>query len=182
MVTIRLNDSEMEQARGLAHARATEAERRRSPDRPTSANAPAQLRGAVGEAAAAKWAEGEGYAVERGFEADEDEPDLRISGVGFEVMTAQVRHREVTGFCVPPNKLWAHKQRGVRGYVFVGTGSEQAPQEVEIQALCRIEDVDVEPARPTSVRPGGKPVDNYVIPDDRLLAPDQLKDLLGSVT
>lgn len=114
-----------------------------------------------------------------GFETDRDDPDLLVDGVGLEVMTAQVEHRKVTGFCVPPNKLWAHQQRGVRGYVFVGTGPEKEPRQVVIQAICRIESVDVEPARPTKTWSGGTPVENYVVPDELLMPPEEIAQLLN---
>lgn len=180
LIEIELTDAELQQAHELAAARLNDSERRRSPDRPTSRNPTAQVRGACGEIAAAKWLRAEGFEVREGFLVDEDDPDLTADGIGLEVMTAQVAHREITGVCVPPNKLWAARQRGAAAYVFVGTGGEAEPRRVYIQHLCRLEDVDRENTpQPTQVHAHSPAVDNYVIPADRLLDPAEISVLLA---
>lgn len=176
---IRLNDDEIEVAERIAAARMTDDTRRRSPDRPTARNPAAQRRGAVGEVAAARFLRGAGFEVQKGYELDEEtESDLTVNGNRLEVMTAQILHRERTGFCVPPNKLWAARRRGAIGYLFVGTGPEEYPSEVEIQAAAMVDDIDADPARMTYVSNPNYAVENFVVRPELLLDPEDLIEQL----
>lgn len=181
-VEVAISEHDLAQAKELARARLEESNRRRSPDRQTARNTPAQIRGAVGEIAVARWLHDEGFAVECGFETDGDDPDIRANGVGLEVMTAQIEHREITGYCVPPNKLWAARQRRVVGYLFVGTDASDEPATVWIQAFCSIDDVDADEPRHTSVRPGSPSVLNHVIRSEHLHSPADLLDDLDAAS
>lgn len=175
MVEIVLEPDDVESARDLASRRLHEPRRRLSPDRPTARNPAAQLRGSIGEIAAARWLVSEGLDVRRGFDDDaRDISDLVVAGVPVEVMTAQVAHRERTGFCVPPNKLWAARQRRAWGYIFVGTGAEDVPTAVLIQGGCAIEDVDLDPVKATYVNSPRYSVDNFVVREAALLTPDRV--------
>lgn len=180
VVEVTISEFELAEAKELARARLEESSRRRSPDRPTARNTPAQIRGAVGEIAAARWLQDEGCEVDRGFEADADEPDIRANGAGLEVMTAQISHREVTGFCVPPNKLWAARQRRAAGYLFVGTDDSAEPTTVWVQAFARVDDVDLDEPRHTSVRPGSFSVLNHVVRPELLMTPAELVRVLAT--
>lgn len=172
MVRVVLSDEDMELADRLAFARLHEASRRQSPDRPTARNPKAQFRGAAGEIACRKWLEGEGFILEGGFLEDRaSDADLVVSGVSIEVMTAQVAHRAITGFCVPPNKLAAARRRNAWGYLFAGTGGEDRPNVVEIQGGVRSHDVDLDPARETRVSERSPSVLNFVVRPESLLLP-----------
>jgi hypothetical protein len=171
-IEVTLTAEELDVARYLAELRLTEQSRHHSQHRPTSRNLTAQLRGAVGELACRKWLISERFEVDAGFVEDlASESDLSISGRRVEVMTAQIRHREVTGFCVPPNKLSAARTRGAWGYIFVGTGSESTPTTVYIQAAVRLDAVDLDPPRETAVSSTSLAVLNHVVRSTSLLDP-----------
>lgn len=164
----------------VARQRAATPDRMLSPTRPSAAGPTAQYRGALGEVMALRWLTEQGLAVEGGFEADSvSTPDLVVSGVGIEVMTAQLAHREATGFCVPPNKLWGARQRGATAYLFVGVDGSSSPDSVTIQAWCGIDDVDLDGVTDTKVRAGGIAVANHVVRPSRLHPPGTLAAELG---
>lgn len=95
-------------------------------------------------------------------------------------MTAQIEHRVVTGFCVPPNKLAAARKRNAWGYLFVGTGREVPCDRVLIQAAIQLVHVDADPPRHTSVSPTSPSVLNHVMRKEHLLDPSLLLKSLGS--
>lgn len=170
---VELTDEELQHAESLAEARLHEPSRRRSPDRPTARNIESQRRGAVGEIAAARLLREQGFEVVAGFERDaEDECDLKANGLGLEVMTARIAHRHKTGFCVPPNKLWAAQRRRAIGYIFMGTGPESHPRVVEAQRGVLLEHVDLDPVQSTFVNNPNSPVDNYVVRPENLIPPE----------
>lgn len=176
---ISLSDEEVKFAETMAQARLTEQGRRQSPDRPTSRNPNAQRRGAVGEIAAASFLEKSGCTVVTGYEEDRvGDSDLTVDGIRVEVMTAQRAHREKTGFCVPPNKLWAARQRGAIGYLFVGTGPETSPRKAVIQGGVILQNVDADPARETFVSRPENAVNNHVIREEHLLSAEEFVDYL----
>lgn len=163
----------------LANERMGDPARRQSPDRPTSRNLIAQRRGAIGELVAARYLRDNGFQVEAGFESDHrSQSDLTADGHRIEVMTAQISHRERTGFCVPPNKLWAARQRQAVGYLFVGTGSEESPQGATVQGGVRIEHVDADDPRDTYVNNPAYAVNNYVIRGEDMVQPAEFLELL----
>lgn len=178
-VMVPVTEGDRASAERMADARMVEAARRQSPDRPSARNLPAQYRGALGELVAARWFTSLGFEVRHGFASDAwQRPDLTVNDVGVEVMTAQLHHRAATGFCVPPNKLWAARQREAAGYLFVGLDPGDAGV-VWLQGWVRERDVDTDEPRLTSVRPEGHSVLNYVVPAD-LVRPvgDLLADLM----
>jgi hypothetical protein len=176
-----LVDVEVDEARRLALARLNEVQRHQSAHRPTSRNSAAQYRGAAGEIAARKWLTFENLKVESGFEEDRPwDSDLTVAGLRIEVMTAQIAHRTVTGFCVPPGKLAAARRRMAIGYLFVGTGSEQEPRDFLIQGFASIDEIDREPARPTRVSERSPSVLNHVVPSRLLRGPVYVVQLLSS--
>jgi hypothetical protein len=171
-IWIGFNNKDREQAEALADARLGDSARRLSPDRLTARNRAAQLRCAYGEIGAAKWLRDQGFQVETGFVDDHvHKCDLSVAGVGCEVMTAQIAHRQITGFCVPPNKLGAARHRGAWGYIFVGTGSETPPLRVCIQGAVVLGKVNADPPRLTRVSAHSVPVLNHVIRPTDLLSP-----------
>lgn len=176
---IELTDDEIAAAEVLANARRNEAARRHSPDRPTSKGLVSQRRGAIGELVAAKYLRQGGLSVEAGFEEDlRGHSDLTAGGCRIEVMTAQIAHRAKTGFCVPPNKLWAARQREAMGYLFVGTGPEDHPRGAWIQGGVRLENVDADPPRDTFVSNPKYAVQNHVIRESDMLQPAEFLELL----
>ena len=178
-VRVRLTESELAAAETVAVARLQDDQRRHSPDRRTARNPVSQRRGAVGEIAATKFLRANGFEVEPGFESDNPaESDLAVSGHRVEVMTAQVAHRQKTGFCVPPNKLWAARQRGAVGYLFVGTGPEERPQDVVVQGAVRLENVDADPPRETWVSSPRSSAINHVVRDEDICSPHEFVELL----
>jgi len=175
---VEIDDAEAKRAEGIATSRLEEQSRWHSRHRPTSRNLTSQLRGAIGEIAAVKWLRSEGLTVEAGFENDErDDSDLTVDGLRIEIMTAQIRHREITGFCVPPNKLWAARKRGAIGYLFIGTDGSPQPREALIQSGVKIDDVDADPPRETFINPKF-PVVNFVIRESDLLSPGALVEMI----
>lgn len=177
-VEVVLSEEEQTQAMDLAESRLTDGEL--SPTRPSASSLASQHRGAVGEMATAKWLRDEGHAVEECFCVDQiEKPDIIVNGLGIEVMTAQAHHREMTGFCVPPNKLWAARQRDAIGYLFVAMPVEEYATTAWIQAFAYTAEVDVDPPVETSVRPGGTGVMNYMIRPENLYSPEHLFGLLS---
>ena len=157
----------------LAEARLSDGARHLSPHRATSRNLPAQLRGALGEVVAVRWLRSTGFMVERGFESDEIWcTDLIADGVRIEVMTAQVAHRAITGFCVPPNKLAAARLRRAWGYLFMGTGAEHPCNRVLVQAAIELAYVAAVDPVSTRVSERSLPVLNHVMKPEHLLAPE----------
>lgn len=175
-VEIDLTEEEQAEVMGLAEARLTG--RQHSPTRPNASSLASQYRGAAGEVAAARWLVDEGFAVNRGFKHDNGQPDLEVNGWGIEVMSAQVSHREATGFCVPPNKLWAARQRDALGYLFVGLPPEEYSPRVWIQAFTYTGQVDADPVTNTSASPGGTAIPNHVVRSEHLYSPEHLLDTL----
>jgi len=151
--------------------------RQHSVTRPTSGNLPAQIRGALGEIAVERWLARNQMPVTAGG-WKEDRPfdcDVSIGSTRLEIMTAQIAHREKTGFAGPPRKLVAARRRGASGYVFVGVGPEMPPSRALIQAFVPIAVVDSNPVTLTSVSGrDGSWVENHVIPDGELLDPSRL--------
>lgn len=176
---VTLTDEELAAAEKIAAARLSDPNRRLSPDRPTARNTVSQRRGAVGEIAATKFLRENGFEVEPGFETDNPaESDLAVGGNRIEVMTAQIAHRDKTGFCVPPNKLRAARSRRAVGYLFVGTGPEEHPRTVVVQGAVRLERVDADPCRDTWVSSPKWSVTNFVVRDEDLYSPREFVDLL----
>lgn len=180
---IGFTSAERAEAMRLAEARMSEPGRRLSPDRPTSRNIGAQLRGALGELGAVGWLRGLGFPVECGFESDDvRRTDVTVGGVRIEIMTAQIAHRAITGFCVPPNKLQAARSRRAWGYLFLGTGPENPCERVCVQAAIELARVDMTPPRLTSVSARSTPVLNHVMrTEDLLSAPEFLVRLRQAV-
>lgn len=165
LVWTEIDDIDVETARKLAVARLNEVQRHQSVHRPTARNSSAQFRGAAGEIAARRWLRSCGFVIESGFEKDlPADSDLTVGQTRVEIMTAQIAHREVTGFCVPPSKLKAARRRGAVGYLFVGTGPEQEPRRFLMQGFCRIESVDRVTAVHTRVSERSPSVLNHVVP------------------
>jgi hypothetical protein len=157
--------------------------RQHSVTRPTSGNLPAQIRGALGEIAVERWlARNELPVTAGGWK--EDRPldcDVTVGTTRIEIMTAQIAHREKTGFAVPPGKLNAARRRGASGYVFVGLGPEMPPRRALIQAFAPIAIVDSSEVTLTSVSErDGSWVQNHVIPGELLLEPERLLSGLRS--
>ena len=178
-VWIEIDETDIETARRLALARLNEPQRHLSVHRPTARNLAAQYRGAAGEIAAGRWLGSNDFDIESGFMTDlSPASDLTVGTTRIEVMTAQIAHREVTGFCVPPNKLNAATWRGSVGYLFVGTGPEQEPRRFLMQAFCLLEDVGRVAAIHTRVSEHSPSVLNHVVPADKLQPVDELIELL----
>lgn len=176
---IDFTSAEHARAMRLAEARLTEPGRRLSPDRPTARNVAAQLRGALGELGAVGWLRGLDFPVECGFESDDvRRTDVNVGGVRLEIMTAQIAHREITGFCVPPNKLQAARLRRAWGYLFLGTGPENPCERVCVQAAIEIARVDALPPRFTRVSAYSLQVLNHVMRTEDLLSAPQFVDQL----
>ncbi len=176
-VQIYLTSAFLAEARHLAEERLTNPARQGSPHRPSARNPLAQLRGAAGELAVRQWAEDNGWRVVRGYEDDEDRPDIVVAGTSFEIMTARIDHREVTGFCVPPNKLRTARRRGVWGYLFVGTDASSVPSALLLQGACALAHVDADAARETWV--GTSPrVLNHVVRPEHLVGMDEVAAML----
>lgn len=176
---IEIDEAEVEGARRLATARLVEVARQQSAHRPTARNQAAQFRGAAGELAARKWVISADIHVESGFELDlPQHSDLTVGDQRIEIMTAQIAHREVTGFCVPPGKLNAARRRRALGYLFVGTGPEQEPRRFLIQGFAPIDVIDRHSARQTRVSERSPSVLNFVVSEEDLLAPGELIDRL----
>jgi len=174
-----IDDVDVETARRLALARLNEEQRHMSVHRPTARNKSAQFRGAAGELAARRWLVANGFVSESGFEMDlPTASDLTVGTTRIEVMTAQIAHREVTGFCVPPSKLRAATRRGAVGYLFVGTGPEKEPRRFLMQGFCRLGDVGAVAATHTRVSARSPSVLNHVVPADKMQPVDQLINLL----
>lgn len=168
-VWIEIDDAEVEEARHLADARLSDVGRHQSVHRPTSRNAAAQFRGAAGELAARRWLRSNGFNVSSGFELDLPlDSDLTVGSIRIEVMTAQISHREITGFCVPPSKLKAAVRRGAVGYLFVGTGQEVEPRRFLMQGFCRLDVVDRVPPVETRVHNSSPGVLNHVVPNTNI--------------
>jgi hypothetical protein len=174
-----IDDIDVETARRLALARLNENQRHMSAHRPTARNNSAQFRGAAGELAARRWLLANGFVSEDGFETDlPTASDLTVGTTRIEVMTAQIAHREVTGFCVPPSKLKAATRRGAVGYLFVGTGPELEPRRFLMQGFCRLEDVGGVAAIHTRVSEHSPSVLNHVVPAGKMQPVDELIKLL----
>jgi len=169
---------DIEDATAIAEQRLdASAGRQHSVTRPTSGNLPAQIRGALGEIAVERWlARNELPVTSGGWK--EDKPfdcDVTVGPTKLEIMTAQIAHREKTGFAVPPRKLAAARRRGASGYVFVGTGPESPPRKALIQAFTPVEFVDLDEVTLTSVSGReGSWVENHVVRPEHLLDPARL--------
>lgn len=178
-VWIQVDADDIAHAHRLAEARMADPSRRLSPDRPTARNMNAQIRGALGELAAVKWLRANGMQPGAGFEADSmHSSDLQVGDVRLEIMTAQIAHREITGFCVPPNKLAAARKRSAWGYLFVGTGREVPCEQLLIQAAVALAYVDADSPRHTAVSPSSPSVLNHVMRAEHLLQPEALLRVL----
>lgn len=178
-VWIAVDADDIEHARRLAEARMEDPSRRLSPDRPTARNMNAQLRGALGELAAVKWLRAGGLQPGEGFESDAmHSSDLQVGDLRLEIMTAQIAHREITGFCIPPNKLAAARKRGAWGYLFIGTGREVPCERLLIQAAIELAHVDADAPRHTSVSSSSPSVLNHVMRTEHLIHPEALLRLL----
>lgn len=165
----------------LASARMSDPKRRLSRDRPTARNLAAQVRGALGEIGAVQWLRSLGASVESGFECDDPgRTDIIAWGWPIEIMTAQVAHRQLTGFCVPPGKLRAARARGAWGYLFVGTGPEHPCARVCIQAAVELRHVDADPARPTRISAASPAVVNHVVRAEHLIQAGDFAGRLGA--
>ncbi len=176
-VQITLTPASLAEARHLAEERLTNPARHGSPHRPSARNPLAQLRGAAGELAVTQWAEDNGWRVVRGYQDDEDRPDIVVAGISFEIMTARIDDREVTGFCVPPDKLRTARRRGVWGYLFVGTDASSVPSALVLQGACALAHVDADAARPTCVRKSRR-VLNHVVRSEHLVGMDEVAAIL----
>jgi len=174
-VWVEIDDIDVETARQLALARLTEVQRQQSVHRPTARNVKAQYRGAAGELAARNWLRSRGLSVDSGFEDDRpQDSDLTVGGHRIEVMTAQIAHRRVTGFCVPPGKFRAAQRRGAIGYLFIGTGPEDEPRRFLVQGFCQLSRVALADPVPTRVSERSPAVTNHVVAPENIDHPELL--------
>jgi len=179
-VWVEIDDTDVETARRLALARLEEVQRQQSVHRPTARNPQAQYRGAAGELAARNWFRSNGFSVESGFEEDRPEDsDLSICGRRIEVMTAQIAHRQITGFCVPPGKFRAAQRRNALGYLFIGTGPELEPRNFLIQGFSELSRVGLSEPMPTRVSERSPAVLNHVVSAQYIERPKYLLKVLS---
>jgi hypothetical protein len=162
-----VDDALLAEAHAVLRARAALPAHRKSPDRPASANPRAQLRGALSEAAAARWLERNGLTISRGFDGDAPgAPDISVwsSGAprwGIEVMGAQAAHRALTGACVPPGKADRAARRAPPplGFLFVSYGPEDVPTIIEVTGFATLD--AVRGTAPTVTRVGSSQTFNH---------------------
>lgn len=139
----------------------------------------AQIRGALGEIAVRNWLADNGLCSDTGFDSDSTTlTDICCNGLRFEVMTAQIDHRKITGFCIPPGKLRAAAGRGAWGYIFPGVSGDYPIKRVGIQAAVKIDDVTHNEPRHTRVSERSPSVLNYVVPAAYLIAPTVFLDVV----
>lgn len=174
-VWIPMTEADITEAKLLAEARLIDKSRQHNRHRPTSRNLSAQIRGAMGEIGVRRWLESHGFTVHSGFQDDAiSNCDIQCDGICIEIMTAQVSHRHVTGFCVPPGKLRAARGRAARGYIFADTDTTFPPRRIQIQAAIKECNVDARPARETRVDPTSPAVTNFVCEPEHLLDPSSI--------
>lgn len=171
-----ITDQNRADAVRLAEIRLSQSTRWHSAHRITARNMNSQVRGALGEIVLKSYLT-DVFGSVNGAGSDDDIvalTDVAFPRGSFEIMTAQIRHREITGFCVPPGKLRAAKARSADGYVFVGTDSYPETRFICVQAWVEIGNIDSKPPRPTSVSASSIAVSNFVVEPQFLRNPMEL--------
>jgi hypothetical protein len=175
-LTLTISDQNRADANRLAEVRLSQSARWHSPHRITARNINSQIRGALGEIVLKAYLT-DIFGSVNGSGSDDDDvalTDVSFPRGSFEIMTAQIRHREITGFCVPPGKFAAAKARSADGYVFVGTDSYPETRFICVQAWIDIGHIDTRPPRLTSVSESSIAVTNFVVEPQFLRNPREL--------
>ena len=172
-----LSQEEIAAIYSLAKERFENPARKHSPTRHNARSIESQYRGALGEYAASKWIADvlKKDHFGKGFLDDvPTESDLTIGGRRIEVMTALREHQIYYGYCVPPNKLQAAKNRGSSGYLFVTVEGRSVRDRATIDWYCEISKVD---RKPFVLQDNG--IKNYICQAQDLVHPmvmiDQIK-------
>lgn len=164
---VSLGRTDLDAAMALGRKRLHDRERKKSPTRTSADNLFSQFVGAAGEIAVQRWAEHHGLPFESHFVDDTPGmPDIFIRGIGFEIMTGQLRWHRKEGFCVPPGKLAAARQRAegkpIWGYLFVAYDKEAGVlQDFAVSTGVALPAIDRHPAKP--IKCGRSFVDNHVV-------------------
>lgn len=167
-----MSEEEMTAIYSLAKERFENPMRKHSPTRYNARSIDSQYRGALGEYAASKWVThvlGEENLGEGFLDDVPSESDLTIGGRRIEVMTALREHQIYYGYCVPPSKLQAAKNRGSLGYLFVTVEGRSVRDRATIDWYCDISNVDNEPY---IVQDNG--IKNYICQTQDLVHPTKL--------
>lgn len=160
---------------------------RKSPTGPGSRSRRSQRRGALSEAAAARWLESHGFSIQRGYSHDTlGMPDIVIlvnglPRLGLEVMGAQERHREQTGACVPRNKVLNASRRHpwTPAFLLASYGDEPVPQVITITGFAPLKRLLEVPPAQTQI--GWSRTMNHTLPLSALVTPDAMLSWLRTV-